>query len=367
MLAAAAVRSMATIAAALVLAAPAAARFSVVPSPTKAGDVLNGVSASSATDAWAVGSFCCFHYNGYDSLTVHWAGTGWVVVPSFAFFREDDVLNAVADLAPTNVWAVGYVRPFAAQIPTPLIAHWSGGGWSASTRTGASGTLRAVSADSADDVWAVGDDGQGHALALRFDGVGWSPVAVPPAGASDVLLGVRAFSSSDVWAVGDQTAGTTAKTLVMHWNGSAWSVVSSPNPDPNSDILHAVTGASSNDVWAVGEQGTPGTHTLIAHWNGSGWSVAGSPNVANGDVLLGAAAVTGSSVAAVGIDGTPIRQTLAETWNGADWSLDPSADPGAGNNVLNGASAIPGIASVWAVGYSTGARGGGQPLIEKGP
>src|SRR5579864_513591 len=140
-------------------AAPAGVTYSVAPSPA-GGIELHGVSASSASDAWAVGFRCCRPRNfGQGTLAEHWNGTAWSIVPSQDLYRFDDVLNAVADLSPANARAVGSVRPFGPSLITgPLSVHWSGSSWqNAGTVVGlATGTLRAVSADSPADVWAVG-------------------------------------------------------------------------------------------------------------------------------------------------------------------------------------------------------------------
>src|SRR3954463_2448517 len=87
-----------------VLGAPgtASAAFSVVPSPNAfSGDnMLNGVSASSATDAWAVGSLCCSIRNsGTGAVTEHWDGNGWTVVPGPDARFQDETLNGVVDVA----------------------------------------------------------------------------------------------------------------------------------------------------------------------------------------------------------------------------------------------------------------------------
>src|SRR5947207_15147802 len=105
----------ALIAAVAALGAPgaASAAFSVVPSPNAfSGDnMLNGVSASSATDAWAVGSLCCSIRNsGTGALLEHWDGRQWTAVlgPDARF--QDETLNAVADVSPSDAWAVGRVH-----------------------------------------------------------------------------------------------------------------------------------------------------------------------------------------------------------------------------------------------------------------
>ena len=64
------------------------------------------------------------------------------------------------------------------------------------------------------------------------------------------------------------------QTLVEHWNGSAWSVVPSPNaPGTRSNSLVSVSAVAANDVWAVGYSLIGFTHqTLIEHWDGSSWT-----------------------------------------------------------------------------------------------
>ena len=367
----------------LVAAGPANAAFSVVPSPNAfaGNNTLNGVSASSASDAWAVGTLRSGQDDaGIGTLTERWNGTAWSIVPSPDTLRNDDVLNGVADLSPSNAWAVGLIKKSGFKTGGPLIAHWNGTTWqTVASPSGVTGMLRAISADSARDIWAVGDDGHGHAIAFRSDGTSWTSSTLPAAG-NDNLQGVKAFSPTDVWAVGSQIAAGTlqGRTLVMHWNGSAWSVVPSANPDPNVDILHAIDGVSSNDLWAVGQQArsetmtgvAPGTRTLAEHWNGTRWSVAATPNTADEDSLSGVAAVASARVFLAGSvsqrgGSIPIARTLAERWTGSNWVADTSANVGATDNLLTGAAAIPGTNSAWAVGFRLTATNVDQTLIER--
>src|SRR4051794_29874522 len=280
-------------AAALLATGTANAAFSVVPSPNAfAGDnLLNGVSASSATDAWAVGSLCCSIRNsGTGALTEHWDGSGWTTVlgPDARF--QDETLNGVVDIAPSDAWAVGRVKQTGYSGGTPLILHWDGSSWQTITPpSGVTGELRAVSGDGLGGAWAVGDDGHGHPLALRCDLATCAPVSVPQVGAVGRLRGIKAFAQDDVWAVGDTGNGT----LVVHWSGAGWSVVPSPNPDPFVNVLDAVGGVAGNDLWAVGHQSRnkadtgvpPGTRTLSLHWNGTNWSPVDTPNVGDNNSL----------------------------------------------------------------------------------
>lgn len=148
--------------------------------------------------------------------------------------------------------------------------------------------LYGTSAISPRDIWAVGADDNGaggsfQALTEHWNGSAWSVVPSPNVGSSDYELdGVAAVASNDVWAVGTYY-GTPAQTLTEHWNGRAWSVVPSANPGSANNYLNSVTAVSSNDVWAAGTYHVddaygPALVTLIEHWNGRVWSAVTSAN-----------------------------------------------------------------------------------------
>src|SRR2546430_11599041 len=50
-------------------------------------------------------------------------------------------------------------------------------------------------------------------------------------------------------------AGGGNKTLILHWNGTTWAHVPSPNP-ASFNNLTGVTATSASNAWAVGEIGT---------------------------------------------------------------------------------------------------------------
>ena len=95
-------------------------------------------------------------------------------------------------------------------------------------------------------------------------------------GRSGSLNGVSANSATDAWAVGYYINPTTFanETLVLHWNGTEWSKVASPNPGGTSanDALSGVSANSAIGAWAVG--GYPFGPTIVLHWNGTSWSTA---------------------------------------------------------------------------------------------
>src|SRR5213082_3404147 len=131
----------------------------------------------------------------------------------------------------------------------------------------------------------------------------WSVVPSPNGSSSSNLSGVAAVSANDIWAVGssgNQMSG--AQTLIEHWNGTSWSVVTSANPGSIYNTLYGVTAISATNVWAVGYYvNTTGvTQTLIEHWNGTSWSVVKSPSPASmNNELFSVAAVSATNVWAV--------------------------------------------------------------------
>lgn len=208
-------------------------------------------------------------------------------------------------------------------------------------------------------------------LIEHWNGTSWSIVTSPNVGPYDNrLYAVAVVSSNDVWAVGfhDSEGVFGSFTLTEHWNGTSWSAVTSPNVGTGDNQFSGVTAVGSNNVWAVGNYDSgSGSRTLIEHWNGSEWSIVGSSNIGTGDNYLRGVAVGGGSddVWAVGAynNGTEI-DTLIEFWAGSgSWTIIPSPNPGTQVSSLTGVSAA-GENDVWAVGYyNDGARN--RTLIER--
>lgn len=91
-------------------------------------------------------------------------------------------------------------------------------------------------------------------------------------GENTSLGAVAEVSPHDVWAVGYEQRGTTTRTLIEHWNGASWSVVPSPDVQPNMDsnALSRVAAVAPNDVWAVGNSESTTTNiqqTLTEHYS----------------------------------------------------------------------------------------------------
>src|SRR5439155_35327 len=144
-------------------------------------------------------------------------------------------------------------------------------------------------------------------------------------------------------------------TLIIHWDGSIWRIVPSPNSGANTNELYGAAAVSANDVWAVGYYiNVSGTYqSLVQHWDGSAWSVIPSPNIASSDnILRGVAAISTNAMWVLERydDSSSRFPTLMEHWDGSMWSVIPSPDPGTTSNVFQGVAAVS-ANDVWAVGF----------------
>jgi glucose/arabinose dehydrogenase len=329
-------------------------------------NTLRGASALATDDVWAVG----WHANG--TLVQHWNGTQWTITPS-ASNSPNSFLHGVTAITSNDVWAAGY---YVAGQTTTLIEHWNGAKWSQvfSPNVG-SGTnqLRSIDASSSQNVWAVGhytDTTTVRPLTLRWQGEKWYVEPVPDLGAGTEgrLLSVEVISDDNAWAVGNfkPSPSGNAQTLILHWNGSAWSRVPSPNADAAThNFLRGVTAVAPDDVWAVGYYGPSGTgQSLFLHWNGSAWSRVSSPNTGENTFPIEIKAVSANDVWAVGnAFSGGVARSLVMHWDGAGWSVVPSPNASSGNNYLFGIAPVS-ASDVWMVGeYSN--ENGHMTLVER--
>jgi hypothetical protein len=278
------------------------------PDPGSGNNFLNSVRAASASSVWAVGSAS----DGGTSKTLieHWDGTAWTTVPSPSPGNAFNELNGVQVVSASDAWAVGAYADGGLHRKT-LILHWDGATWQqvASPSPGGSGNdnyLFAVAATAHSDAWAVGEivTSTGiQTLALHWNGTRWAQVASPNPGTASELFGVGATSASNAWAVGEATTGTTDQTLVLHWNGRTWARVASPDPggQTHDNTLDAVAVTSITSAWAVGTyEGDTGQSNIVLHWNGRAWAHVNSPNPGTQNGLFGVAATSAGNAWAVG-------------------------------------------------------------------
>jgi hypothetical protein len=285
---------------------------------------LTSVDAISAGNTWAVGFYprTAAVDNTPSSmndstLIEHWNGTAWSIVAAPDASPSDN-LNSVSADSSTDIWAVGGatytlsgLSPSVAFVPlsydAPLVEHWNGSSW------------RIVPAPT------LGLDPHNPAAVAKAKSELISGAAVNFAGAD--LTSVRAISPTDVWASGVVSfanqggdAGFRAdETLTEHWNGTKWSIVAAPDvtvaeiKSAAGDDLDAISG-SAGDLWTVGRAQPIGT--LVLHWNGTAWSVVPSPQTGGFGYLNAVLDLGSSNVWAAGDE--------IDHWNGTAWTQMPT-------------------------------------------
>jgi hypothetical protein len=295
-----------------------------------------------------------------------WAGDALAAKPG--------ALVAVSMRTPADGWAVGTLG---AAGDGPLAEHWDGARWRKAkiAKTPGVAALTSVSAVGASDVWVAGSNQKGatrKTLVEHWNGSAWTRLSTDnPADLVNHLDAVSADSATDAWAVGySETSGGVVSTLVERFTGSAWHQVASydPGDDRTVRVLRAVQALSPTDVWAVGDF-TPsgeGRFPLIERWNGSKWKETPPPNP-EGSVsttLYAVGASTATDAWAVGtyrLSGSN-EQTLIEHWDGTTWTIVPSPNgSGTAASRFTGVSVIS-AADAWASGV-TMEGGKATPLL----
>jgi hypothetical protein len=257
------------------------------------------------------------------------------------------LLDGVAAISATNVWAVGDDGKGDTQI-----LHWNGHAWlrvAAPNPHPRNDSLTSISAVSPRYIWAVGNGGA-NALIVRWNGRKWQQVASPVLKGGAAMTGVVALSRTNAWAVG----ATGGKALTEQWNGRAWRQV--PVPSPASAELNSVAASAADNVWAVGEYayGPQGIHSgvLIVHWNGKAWRRVAAVNPLD-SCLLGVSVLSAANAWAVGgfTKGTLVTTPLIEHWNGKEWTRLTFQTPPEGAQLWAVAARSPTLA--FAVGNTT--------------
>jgi hypothetical protein len=333
--------------------------------PAKPSNFLDGVTCVSGSDCWAVGF--SFYGNVARSETMHWDGTSWEMrkSPNTALDRNN-YLGHVTCVSTSDCWAVGSSSDSIGTQDQALSMHWNGTTWSiidvspVNTSQTAETSLEGIACASSSDCWAVGFSLiQDYAALLEhWNGSAWSVFPTPPLpdpSSRSIFYDVACTGASDCTAVGVQwatalTGSGLYQTLIAHWNGTSWSIVSSPNTSPNEDnILSAVTCVSPTACWAVGSSNNY-SKALIERWDGSSWTMAPAPQL--GSILNAVTCSSASDCWAAGPYYTPNppAQTLLTHWDGTSWAAVASPNTGAKDSNYLVGIACASSADCWAVG-----------------
>ncbi len=203
---------------------------------------------------------------------------------------------------------------------------------------------------------------------------GWTVVPSPNTSSNDNdLWSISGRSPSDIWAAGSllpNPNATIVQTLALHYNGTSWTRVKTPDFGPEGNSLYGVAALPDGTAWATGIYTQASGHTgraLTMHWSGgpSGkWTIVPAANPGSADdMLYSAAAVTDSDVWAVGTygDSNGFFHPLIEHWNGHRWTASHIAGRKVADGILD--SVTNGVGGVWATGQLSGGGSDRQVVL----
>jgi hypothetical protein len=159
--------------------------------------------------------------SGFRTLILHWNGTTWSRVGSPSP-NASDFLAGVTATSASNAWAAGFTTT-AGGVDRTLVLRWNGTTWrqASSPSPGGSGKndrLVGVTATSPGNAWAVGSAGAAspRPLILHWDGTSWQPVSQPRPAPGNTLNAVAASAPGSAWAAGNFFNGTATVPLALH-------------------------------------------------------------------------------------------------------------------------------------------------------
>lgn len=275
-------------------------------------------------------------------LTATWDGSTWTqhaaALPREATGSEFYDVSCTTEAACTAVGRFQVSFEGIVLSSGALAERWNGREWVVQALAApARGTARlnGVSCSSSTSCTAVGAASEGggtEVLVESWNGTAWSVQTTPRI--QGVLEDVSCTSASACTAVGYRFAEEgRLLTLALRWDGREWTAQTTPNSAfPHNFLLDVSCGTSSSCV-AVGEWETgSGARSLTAVWNGTSWTAkeVPAPVGAEHNALFGVSCTSERACTSVGDYRTRPETaiaTLAEQWDGERWTLQTSPNP----------------------------------------
>ncbi|MCW2910741.1 MAG: hypothetical protein JWL68_5530, partial [Actinomycetia bacterium] len=264
------------------------------------GTLDGGVSCTSSTACMAAG----YSYSNSFArmLGEGWNGHTWTIQP------DSKPATGGQPFGISCRWAKDCTAVGQRLTGMTLAEHWNGRQWSAQT-TKHLGLLQGVSCPATGNCTAVGSNNAGKALAAHWNGKSWSDQSVASPQQLSLLGNVSCTAVKDCVAVG--TAGTMSGSalslapLAEQWTGGSWTVLSPANPAPAGGIseLNSVSCTSATNCVAVGDymdQAGTSDVTVAEQWNGTTWTVLTTPSPATFSALLSVSCPSAAHCVAVG-------------------------------------------------------------------
>jgi hypothetical protein len=224
-----------------------------------------------------------------------WNGNEWKLqlTPSHKHPFGGTHLHAVSCATATSCTAVGYIGNDRVTTPggVPIAEHWNGHGlqWSFKRLPLPSGiritSLDGIACPTTSQCVAVGTAEQNGGFDVPlievWDGKKWTATAGPNVSEYDGLDAISCPERSTCIAVGSSSdpVTNTTKTLIERWDGTTWSIDTSPSAGPDAksvtDNVNGVSCPSTPTCVAVGRyfNGTAGNEPLALRLAAGTWRI----------------------------------------------------------------------------------------------
>lgn len=243
---------------------------------------------------------------------------------------------------------------------SPYAQYWNGSSWAnQTTATPAGATAAELQADhclSKTSCVAAGSyttKSGTFSLVESWNGTSWSIQTSPnPEGSTETRLkGLSCKEITACIAVGYSGTGSTSSLVAIRGNSGTWSLQTVPLPagvGATGGELTGVDCVSSTSCTAVGRYYTSASTYwgMIASWNGTSWTSQVAPKPTGEpkrSTLLDISCSSSSSCAAVGgyLNKSSVQVSYVVRWNGTSWSHQSSPNPtGSTNTVLQNVSCV---------------------------
>lgn len=212
-------------------------RWRLTPQPMRSNSTLESVAIAGPEDVWAVGEDAADPENP-KPLVMRWNGSAWRIVPGpkVAAGSFGDV-----QIGPDgSVWAAGWARIGAAE--HSVVYRYTGGTWQPLT-TGLEQFINgnALAVVGKNEAWLGLNPGLAH-----FDGKRWTVVDSFPTNGSQIPTALAAASRNNIWLVGTQHGGGPGREtpLALHYDGVSWSRVAVPKTEGQLLRRHPAQGST---------------------------------------------------------------------------------------------------------------------------
>jgi sugar lactone lactonase YvrE len=231
---------------------------------------LTGVSCTSASACTVVGNYKS-SAGVIGSLAERWNGTEWKIqtTPNPAGAKETKA-TGVSCASATACTMIGVYANSAGGVTMPFAEGWNGTTWSTQTLPSPPAGLKASGAGGVSCTAATACTMVGGYLTepplnltrliLRWNGTEWksqTPGVLPAGTSFGNLAGVSCVSATVCTAVGSKMESSQTRPLAERWNGTEWSVQSTPNGPfyGGGPLSGGVSCPSTSSCAAVGSDG----------------------------------------------------------------------------------------------------------------